>query len=69
MLFRRKIARSCHYCSKATKLDDMQVLCIKRGIVNIDHSCRKFSYDPCKRIPVKAQALDFQKYDQEDYSL
>ena len=69
MLFRRRISRSCHYCSKATKLNDAQVLCVKRGIVSIDTSCRKFSYDPCKRIPPKPKASDFTRYDNEDYSL
>jgi hypothetical protein len=34
-----------------------------------DKKCLKFRYDPCKRIPSKPKALDFAKYDQEDYSL
>ena len=69
MLFRKKIKKSCAYCAYGTKLDEEQVLCIKKGIVSLDGKCRKFSYDPYKRIPVKAKALDFEKYDQEDFSL
>ena len=69
MLFRRKIAKSCAYCAHGTKVSEGQVLCVKKGVVEETGKCRKFSYDPCKRIPVKAKALDFQKYDQEDYSL
>lgn len=69
MLFRKKIARSCQYCSNATQLNDTEVLCTKRGIVSIEKNCRKFSYDPCKRIPKKAKASDFSKYDSEDFSL
>lgn len=69
MLFRKKIQRSCAYCAHGTKYDEEQVLCIKRGVVAADGACRKFSYDPCKRIPVKSKALDFKKYDEEDYSL
>ena len=69
MLFRKRIEKSCAYCIHSTKLGEDQALCVKRGIVSICGKCRKFSYDPCKRIPVKAKALDFQKYDQEDYSL
>lgn len=69
MLFRKKIERSCSYCIHSTKLDDGQVLCAKRGVMPIDGKCRKFRYDPCKRIPFKAKALDFSKYDKEDYSL
>lgn len=69
MLFRKKIERSCSYCQHGTKLDDEQVLCIKKGIVSSCGSCRKFTYDPCKRIPPRPKALDFSKYDEEDFSL
>ena len=69
MLFRKKIDRSCSYCRYCTKINDDQVLCVKRGVMAINAQCRKFSYDPCKRIPSRAKALDFSKYDREDYSL
>lgn len=69
MLFRKKIEGSCLYCIHGTKLDEEQVLCAKRGIVEASGKCRKFSYDPCKRIPARRKALDFKKYDEEDYSL
>ncbi len=69
MLFRKKIQKSCAYCQYGTKLNDEQVLCIKKGVVAMEGKCRKFTYDPCKRIPVKAKALDFEKYNEEDYSL
>ena len=69
MLFRKKIQKSCAYCQYGTKLNDEQVLCIKKGVVAMEGKCRKFTYDPCKRIPVKAKALDFDKYNEEDYSL
>jgi len=69
MLFRKKIARACAYCEYGTKIDDEQVLCIKKGVVPVGGKCRKFSYDPCKRIPLKPKAIDFSKYDQEDYTL
>lgn len=69
MLFRKKIQRSCSYCLHGTKIDEEQVLCIKKGMVSICGKCRKFEYDPCKRMPVKQKALDFSKYDEEDFSL
>lgn len=68
-MFRKKIERSCSYCAYGTKIDNEQVLCIKKGVVSTDGSCRKFDYDPCKRIPPKAKAMDFSKYDEQDYSL
>lgn len=69
MLFRKKIQKSCSYCKYGAKLDDNLVLCTKRGMVSLDGKCRKFSYDPCKRIPLKPKAPDFEKYNSEDYSL
>lgn len=69
MLFRKKIERSCSYCLYGAQLEDDKILCIKKGIRLAEHSCRRFRYDPCKRIPPKAKVLDFSKYDQEDYSL
>ncbi len=69
MLFRKKITRSCTYCEHSVKLDAETVLCTKKGVRPIDSACRKFRYDPCKRIPLKAKAPDFSKYDQEDFSL
>ena len=69
MLFRKKIPRSCHYCAYSAKLDEEQMLCTKRGVVSIDFQCRKFRYDPIKRIPSKPKALDLSKYDNDDFSL
>ena len=69
MLFRKKIPRSCQYCAYSAKLDEEQMLCTKRGVVSIDFQCRKFRYDPIKRIPSKPKALDLSKYDNDDFSL
>lgn len=69
MLFRKKIERSCAYCLHGVHLEDGQVLCHKKGVKTVGDKCFKFKYDPCKRIPLKAKALDFSKYDNEDFSL
>lgn len=69
MLFRKKIARSCSYCLYGAHLEDDVILCAKKGMKTAEDQCRKFKYDPCKRIPPKAKALDFSRYDREDYSL
>ena len=69
MLFRKKIDRSWAYCRFGTALEDGQVLCAKKGIRTVEDKCFKFKYDPCKRIPLKAKAMDFSKYENEDYSL
>ena len=69
MLFRKKIDQNCVYCAYSAQLDNGMILCSKKGMVSSDKKCRAFHYDPCKRIPPKSKALDFSKYDQEDYSL
>lgn len=69
MLFRKKLPRSCRYCACGTQVTDEQVLCVKHGVVSVYYACRKFEYDPCKRIPPKAKALDFQKFKDDDFSL
>ncbi len=69
MLFRKQASRSCKYCVHGTMLDENQMLCTKHGVVSMFYQCRKFQYDPCKRIPSKPKALDFSKYQDEDFSL
>lgn len=69
MLFRKKIERSCAYCVHGAKLEDGQILCAKKGLKAESDKCRRFQYDPLKRIPAKAKALDFAKYDGDDFTL
>ena len=69
MLFRKKMERSCSYCRRGAKLDDGTILCAKKGVQPPDGQCSAFRYDPIKRIPKKAKALDFSKYDKTDFSL
>ena len=69
MLFRKKMERSCEYCAHSTKLGEDQMLCTKCGVVSVTYRCRKFSYDPFKRVPSKPKALDLSKYEEDDFSL
>lgn len=69
MLFRKKIERSCSYCIYGTHLEDDVILCTKKGLKKDTDKCFRFRYDACKRIPVKAKALDFSRYDNDDFSL
>lgn len=69
MLFRKKIQRSCLYCANGAVIPGDRVVCAKKGIVSSGSPCRKFSYDPLKRVPPRRKAVDFQQYDKEDYSL
>ena len=69
MLFRKKIEKSCAYCRFGTMLDEDLALCSKRGVVSAGRKCRKFRYDPLKRVPFRPKAPNFRKYEGEDFSL
>ena len=51
-LFQSNYPPACAYCehSKATA-DEQMVLCPFKGIVSLQFSCRKYIYNPCKRVP------------------
>ncbi len=42
----------CEFCEHAALInDECNVLCDRRGIVNREYSCKKYVYDPLKRVP------------------
>ena len=42
----------CEFCEYATPIsDDDNVLCRHKGIVHREYHCRRFFYDPLKRVP------------------
>lgn len=69
MLFRKKIERSCAYCLHGVMLEENQILCKKKGLVSNLDGCCKFRYDPLKRTPPRKKALNFSKYEDQDFSL
>lgn len=69
MLFRKKIDRYCTYCQFAGKIDDETMICRYYGLVPASHRCRKFRYDPLKRIPGRKATQSFERFDEKDFSL
>lgn len=69
MLFRKKIEKNCSYCVHSAKVDDCTCLCAKKGLVQSSGHCRKFKYDPLKRVPSRMKPKDFDSYDVIDFSL
>ena len=63
MLFRKDIPHCCAHCLHAVPLDSADMLCRKYGVVGARHACRRFKYDPTKRLPAPNMnintALDF----------
>lgn len=69
MLFRKQIVPACRHCRYSAMLDANQMLCVKKGVVSMYFGCKKFRYDPCKRIPPRPKAPDFDKFRDEDFAL
>ena len=67
-LYGNNINPCCEYCARARRAADGRVmLCSKRGIVPMYHRCRRFVYDPLKRIPYRQPKLD--TYEAKDFQL
>ena len=59
LLESKKYPPSCEYCKHGRlSPDESSVLCIKKGIVETDGKCRKYSYDPLKRRPQKPLIIE-----------
>lgn len=70
MLFRKKPKRCCGLCLYATATEEEGVVqCQKKGNRDYNAKCMAFTYDPCKRVPSRAKALNTHKYEEYDYSL
>ena len=63
------IEPKCEYC-KIGKLsaDKLKVLCPKKGIMDKEFSCKKFRYDPLRRVP-DDRMPELMKFTPEDFSL
>ena len=49
-----EIEKYCAFCEHSSEtFDKDNVLCEKKGIVSAGYVCRKFRYDPQKRVPSK----------------
>ena len=69
MLFEKKIEPRCAYCKRGAVLDEDRVMSMKKGIVSPAGSCRKFRYEPLKRVPPKPVSADFSHLREEDFTL
>lgn len=69
-LFRKKQEPACRYCAHALSVTDEKIVCGKRKKYRLpEDKCFRFRYDPLKRVPLKAKAVDFSKYEEYDFSL
>lgn len=68
-LFKSKIEPRCGYCIHSRPLDEGQVICPKKGVMSQGSSCRRFTYDPMKRVPPRPVKADFSGLTDDDFSL
>lgn len=63
----KEVPQICEICSFGIQLlDGSGILCKKTGIRLPDSSCKKFKYDPLKRVPRRApEMMEFSKEDFE----
>ena len=53
-----EIVKVCAYCERGRQLaDGDSVLCALRGVVDASAHCRRFRYDPLKRVPAPPQTV------------
>ena len=68
-LFRDQIEKRCSYCMFSGQISEDACICAKRGVVSPGNHCRKFRYDPLKRVPPRPKAPDFSQFQNADFSL
>ena len=68
-LFRKNIEPACSYCNHSSDIGSGNVMCVKKGVVDSDFHCSKFSYDPFNRRPPEPRKLNIKAFDAEDFTL
>ena len=69
MLYRKNIKPLCAYCTRAGQIDNVKMICLKRGIVSVEGSCKRFRYDPLKRVPPRPKPKSVEEFKPEDFLL
>ena len=68
LLEKKKYPAACEYCKHGRlSPDEKSVLCIRKGIVELDGKCRRYAYDPLKRRPKKPLLIE--RADPADFEL
>ena len=64
-VYNKNIEPKCELCVHAvTAADGSAILCPKKGIREFNDVCRRFRYDPLKRIPARpAERVTFSDLD------
>ena len=69
LLFNKEISPCCAYCEHATQINDRDAVCKKHGVVSLTYRCRKYTYDPTRRVPAEPEELPSGYFSEKDFSL
>ncbi len=68
-MFNKKIEQDCRWCRFGyVTVDRDTCMCDKYGVIAIPQKCRKFRYDPLKRIPEQSAEINTE-YTEEDFAI
>ncbi len=67
-LCNKKHRPCCAYCVHGSRFSDTQMLCPHKGMVDDIFKCRKFAYDPLKRVPPRPVTLK-KDYTADDFKI
>ena len=68
-LFRKNMEKRCAYCAFGSVINEREVACARKGVMDAAGHCRAFRYDPLKRVPPRPAALKSEQYTAEDFKL
>ena len=67
-LYGNTVSPACQVCAHGRlSVDGQVVLCLQKGVTDLGDRCRRFSYDPLRRIPYRQPSL--QPFNETDFSL
>ena len=55
--FRKDSEPRCAYCAHGSAVNEREVACSRRGVVDGNDHCRHFRYDPLRRVPRRRPQL------------
>lgn len=67
-VFKKDIDPRCGYCQKGKQLSMTEIGCVHHGVVKAHFHCKKFVYDPFRRVPPKPARLG-KNYSEKDFSI
>lgn len=69
MLYSKEIKPCCAYCLNSTPVNDDEAICKKHGVVALSYRCKRYCYDPTRRVPPEPQELQQGYFSEKDFSL